>query len=112
MDISRLTAEGLCTPPGQTGFFAKELFKDGGKIRDGAAAYIEPGGGLPENHTHDYNHIFIVVKGTINVTVGAQEKTLSENESLFVKGEIPHSIHNRSNETAQVIGITTVNDND
>lgn len=52
------------TPPNHKGFSAKKLFDENGKIKWGAIAYIEKGGGGPEgNHTHSDNHIFIVCFG-------------------------------------------------
>ena len=49
------------TPEGHKGFLAKKLFNEMGKIKWGAIAYIEKGGGGPEpNHTHSDNQIFML----------------------------------------------------
>ncbi len=39
------------TPPNHKGFSAKKLFDENGKIKWGAIAYIEKGGGGPEGIT-------------------------------------------------------------
>lgn len=95
------------TPPGHRGFLAKRLFDENGRIRWGAIAYIEPGGGGPEgNHTHDEAHIFIVTEGEVEVMLDGQAHTVSKNESFFVPGQGVHSIWNRGKETAVVIKIS------
>lgn len=43
------------TPPNHKGFSAKKLFDENGKIKWGAIAYIEKGGGGPEgNHVNNF----------------------------------------------------------
>ena len=100
------------TPEGHRGFSAKKLFDRMGEIQWGAIAYIEKGGGGPENnHTHSDNHIFIVVDGEVQVVLGDEETVVEKNESLFVDGMIPHSIWNNGEKTAVVIKICTARKN-
>ena len=100
--------DGFMTPEGHRGFSAKKLFDRMGEIQWGAIAYIEKGGGGPENnHTHSDNHIFIVVDGEVRVVQGKKETVVGKNESLFVDGMIPHSIWNNGDRTAVVIKIST-----
>ena len=100
------------TPEGHRGFSAKKLFDQMGEIQWGAIAYIEKGGGGPENnHTHSDNHIFIVVDGEVRVVLGDEETVVGKNESLFVDGMIPHSIWNNGEKTAVVIKISTARKN-
>ncbi len=95
-------------PEGHKGFLAKKLFSEMGKIQWGAIAYIEKGGGGPENnHTHSDNHIFIVVDGEVKVISGDKEMVVGKNESILIDGMIPHSIWNNSDKTAVVIKIST-----
>ncbi len=95
------------TPPGHSGFSAKKLFSENGKIKWGAIAYIEKGGGGPSgNHTHAENHIFIVADGEARVVLGDREVVIKKNESLFVVGTTPHSIWNNSDKVCQVIKIS------
>lgn len=99
------------TPEGHRGFSAKKLFDDMGKIRWGAIAYIEKGGGGPEPaHTHSDNHIFIVADGEVRILSGDKEMIVGKNQSVFVNGMIPHSIWNNSSQTAVVIKISTERD--
>lgn len=103
--------EEFMTPEGHSGFLAKKLFNEMGKIQWGAIAYIEKGGGGPENnHTHSDNHIFIVVDGEARVVMGDQTVVVKKNESLFVDGMTPHSIWNNGEQTAVVIKISTARD--
>ena len=96
------------TPPNHKGFSAKKLFDENGKIKWGAIAYIEKGGGGPKgNHVHSDNHIFIVVDGEAKVILGDKEIIVQKNESLFVEAMTPHSIWNNANQTTTVIKIST-----
>ncbi len=100
--------QGFITPPNHKGFSAKKLFDENGKIKWGAIAYIEKGGGGPEgNHVHSDNHIFIVVDGEAKVILGDKEIIVQKNKSLFVDGMTPHSIWNNTNQTTTVIKIST-----
>ena len=68
------------TPPNHKGFSAKKLCDENGKIKWGAIAYIEKGGGGPEgNHVHSDNHIFIVVDGEAKVILGNKEIIVRKN---------------------------------
>lgn len=95
------------TPPAHVGFRAKRLFGAGGAIVDGAIAYLEPGGGGPvQPHTHDTDHLFIVVSGGAKVLLDGEETIIPENGSLLVKGNIPHSVWNNTGRETVMIGIT------
>lgn len=88
-------------------FLAKKLFGNCGEIIDGAIAYLEPGGGGPANlHTHPHNHLFIVITGKAKVLLGNEEKIIKANEAFLVKGKIPHSVWNDSQETTTMLGIS------
>lgn len=95
------------TPPNHINFSAKKLFGDSGEIIDGAVAYLgKNGGGPTELHTHEHNHLFIVVKGEAKIVLSDEEVIVHENESYLVKGSTPHSIWNNSDETTVMIGIS------
>lgn len=88
-------------------FLAKKLFGNCGEIIDGAIAYLEPGGGGPVNlHTHPHNHLFIVITGQAKVLLGNEEKIIKANEAFLVKGKIPHSVWNDSQEITTMLGIS------
>lgn|SRR5574344_2007762 len=98
---------GFVTPPNHIHFLAKKLFGESGEIKDGAIAYLQPGGGGPTSlHTHEHNHLFIVVSGEVKIQLGSQEVVVRENESFLVEGKIPHSVWNNGKETAVMLGIT------
>lgn len=95
------------TPPNHKGFLAKKLFDENGQIKWGAIAYIDKNGGGPEgNHTHEENHIFIVVDGEARVMLDDQAVIVRKNESFFVNGMTPHSIWNNTDQTTVVIKIS------
>lgn len=99
--------EKFMTPPNHEKFLAKKLFNDAGKIHWGAVAYIEVGGGGPKNnHTHEDDHIFIVVDGEVKIIVDGTENIVGKDNSFYVKGSLPHSIWNNGNTTAKVIKIS------
>ena len=95
------------TPPVHVNFLAKKLFGECGHILDGAIAYIEPHGGGPiEQHTHEKNHLFVVVRGEVKVLYGERVEIYRANESFLVKGDMPHSIWNNTEETVIMLGIS------
>ena len=62
------------TPPKHDNFEAKKLFGSVGEIIDGAIAYMHLNGGGPtEPHTHEHNHLFIVVKGEARIKICDRE---------------------------------------
>lgn len=78
-----------------------------GEVSDGSIAYIEKDGGGPtKQHTHEHNHLFIVVKGQAKICLGNEEIILKENESYIVDGKIPHSIWNDFSNTTTMIGLS------
>lgn len=103
------TTDIFTTPPAHVNFRAKKLFGSVGEIKDGAVAYLAPGGGGPvEPHTHPHNHLFIVVKGEAKVVFPDREVIIEENCSFLVDGTVPHSVWNNSGETAIIVGISVL----
>lgn len=79
--------DGFITPPKHVSFEAKKLFEDVGQIIDGSIAYIGLNGGGPtEQHTHEHNHLFIVVKGEAKVLLGEETVVIRKDEAFLVKG--------------------------
>ena len=94
-------------PPNHINFKAKKLFSDCGKIIDGSIAYISLNGGGPvKQHTHEYNHLFIVVQGEAKILLADKTIVVKKNESFLVNGTIPHSVWNNSDGETTMIGIT------
>ena len=95
------------TPPNHVNFKAKKLFENVGNIIDGSIAYIDlQGGGPTEKHTHEHNHLFIVVKGEAKVMLGEDVIILHKDEAFLVKGEIPHSVWSNQDDETVMIGIS------
>ena len=98
---------GFITPPEHERFLAKKLFGAVGEIIDGSITYLEKGGGGPlEPHSHEHNHLFIVVRGEAKVMLNDKPVIVKENESYYVKGSIPHSIWNNISVTTVMIEIS------
>ena len=77
------------------------------EISDISLAYLDENGGGPiENHTHKYNHFFIVTEGEAKIILDSETKVIKKDECLLVKGEIPHSVWNNISERTTMIGIT------
>lgn len=98
------------TPPGHINSLAKKLFGNCGEILNGSIAYLKPSGGGPVDvHTHENDHLFIVVRGEAKVLLGDEIKIIHENEAFTVKGNIPHSVWNNTDGETVMIGITIKN---
>ena len=94
------------TPPNHINFKAKRLLNDCGKIIDGSIAYISLNGGGPvKQHTHEHNHLFIVVQGEAKILLADKTIIIKKNESFLVNGKIPHSVWNNCNNETIMIGI-------
>ena len=99
--------DGFITPPGHVNFLAKKLFTDAGEIIDGSIAYLgEKGGGPAELHTHEHNHLFILVKGEARIQYSEYYVIVKENDSYLVDGKIPHSVWNNGAEQAVMVGLS------
>lgn len=99
--------EDFITPPNHVRFHAKPLFGNMGEIMNGAIAYLdELGGGPIEKHTHEHNHLFIVVQGEAKILLDQETKILRANEAFLVEGRIPHSVWNNVQGQTVMIGIT------
>ncbi|MCM1529830.1 MAG: cupin domain-containing protein [Alistipes sp.] len=97
------------TPPDHINFQAKKLFDSCGQIVEGSIAYISLNGGGPiEQHTHNHNHLFVVVQGEAKILLDKETVIVKKNESFLVNGTIPHSVWNNVEEETIMIGITVV----
>ncbi len=97
--------------PKHVNFEAKKLFDNMGEIIDGSIAYINmKGGGPTEQHTHDHDHLFIVVKGEAKALLEDNEVLIHQDEAFLVKGTIPHSVWSAQDEETVMIGISVKSD--
>ena len=98
------------TPPAHVNFRAKKLFGCG-EMKDASLAFIgENGGGPMECHTHSHDHLFIVSRGEARVILGDETRIIKENESILVRGDIPHSVWNNAAGECVIIGINIENE--
>lgn len=68
---------------------------------------VDPGGRTSlQKHMHRSEH-WIVVKGTATVTLGDEERLLTENESVYVPLGIPHRIANEGRIPLELIEVRT-----
>lgn len=91
--------EGYDGVPGCRGYFARPLpvqaVQEGGSGFLCFLAYIEPGGGGPENdHAHDFGHFITVFRGTLLVKQGQRQQLLHGPEAIAIPGGLGHSIWN------------------
>lgn len=99
--------EDFITPPEHINFKAKKLFGEMGTIIEGSIAYVDLNGGGPtEQHTHEHNHLFIVVKGEAKIKLADNEVIVKKDESFLVEGKIPHSVWNNIQDETVMIGIS------
>ena len=99
--------DGFMTPPNHVNFEAKKLFGEVGQIIDGSIAYINlKGGGPTGQHTHEHNHLFIVVKGEAKVLHDKEEVIIHQDEAFLVKGTIHHSVWSNQDDETVMIGIS------
>lgn len=99
--------EGFVTSPKHVGFEAKKLFDKSAELIDVAIAYIQPSGGGPsEKHTHSHDHLFVVTQGRARIELGEETVVLQKDQSMLVKGTIPHCVWNDCDETTTMICIT------
>ena len=99
--------DGFITPTNHINFLAKKLFSNAGEIIDGSIAYLDENGGGPlALHTHEHNHLFIVVKGEAKIQYSDHEVIIKENDSYLVNGGIPHSVWNNGTGQAIMVGLS------
>ena len=95
------------TPPKHMSFEAKKLFENVGQIMDGSIAYMGVNGGGPtEQHTHEHDHLFVVVKGEARIQLGDETVVIRKDEAFLVKGTIPHSVWNNQEDETVMLGIS------
>ena len=98
--------QGFKPIPNHKDFMAKTIPSPLEASTDVLLAEIAVGGGGPiEEATHEHDHIFIVLVGQITVDIAGAKYIVEEEHSIYVEGQIPHSIWNTGDKTARVIGV-------
>lgn len=97
--------DGFIIPLEHIRFLAKRIYGNCGEIIDCAVAYLEADGGGPlQRHTHEHNHLFIVVNEQTRILLNGMEKILNPDEEFLVEGEVPRSVWNHMGGTAVTAG--------
>lgn len=68
---------------------------------------IEPGGPIEAATTHDGEEFAYVLRGELVYGVGDAEYRLGPGDSLYLRSNTPHWMHNRGSETTVVISVVT-----
>lgn len=64
--------------------------------------YVPPGGGPPP-HRHDFEEMFTVLDGEIQVTFRGEKSTARAGETLNIPANAPHSFSNASDQPARLL---------
>jgi mannose-6-phosphate isomerase-like protein (cupin superfamily) len=68
-----------------------------------AFATVEPGGGPPK-HVHEReDETYVVLSGSVEVTIDDRVETLGAGDCVFLPPAIPHRIHNPGPKPAQML---------
>lgn len=68
---------------------------------------VNPGAALSLQYHHKRAEHWVVVKGTAEVIVGEEQKTLRENESVYIPIEARHRLANPADEPLHIIEVQT-----
>ena len=95
------------TPPAHIHFKAKKFPELAGTFRDGALAFLEPGGGGPlGKHSHTPDHLFLVVSGEARVEYENETVVIPAGTTCRVTGRRPHAVWNNTNQQTVMLGLT------
>ena len=64
---------------------------------------LVPAGGGPPPHRHDFEELFHVLEGNIDVTVRGETSTAGAGDSVNVPANAPHAFANKSGEQARLL---------
>jgi quercetin dioxygenase-like cupin family protein len=67
---------------------------------------LEPGGAVG-THTDSAEEVVLLLEGTVQITLGAEQGMLSSGEFALVPAMVPHSVRNTGTETARAVGLFT-----
>jgi quercetin dioxygenase-like cupin family protein len=68
--------------------------------------HVPPGGGPPP-HRHDFEEMFTVLEGAVELTFRGESLVASAGETVNVPANAPHSFRNASNEAARLLCVCT-----
>jgi quercetin dioxygenase-like cupin family protein len=65
-----------------------------------------PDGGGPPPHRHDFEEMFHVLEGEIEVTLRGEPATVGAGQTANIPANAPHSFHNGSGQTVRLLCLT------
>lgn len=68
--------------------------------------YVPPGGG-PAPHRHDFEEMFTVLDGEIEVEFRGEQRTARAGETVNIPSNAPHAFKNRSEQPARLLCMCT-----
>ncbi len=68
--------------------------------------HVPPGGGPPP-HRHDFEEMFTVLEGEIEVTFRGEKSTVRAGETINIPANAPHSFTNASDRPARLLCVCT-----
>lgn len=81
-----------------------------GADTDGAYTLIDmhvPPGGGPPPHRHDFEELFSILEGEVEMTFRGEKRRLRAGESVNVPSNAPHGFHNVSDHPARLLCMCT-----
>lgn len=67
---------------------------------------LEPGGGPHPPHHHDGEEMFLVIRGTLEITISGKATRMGPGSMAFVAANEEHGVHNAGDSQAQYFVIT------
>lgn len=67
---------------------------------------LEPGGGPHPPHHHDGEEMFLVIRGTLEITISGKATRMGPGSMAFVASNEEHGVHNAGDSQAQYFVIT------
>jgi quercetin dioxygenase-like cupin family protein len=64
--------------------------------------HVPPGGG-PPSHCHDFEEMFILLEGEIEVTFRGEKSVVRAGETVNIPANAPHFFHNASERPARLL---------
>lgn len=65
---------------------------------------IYPGGGVPRHH-HPNEEVYLILKGSGEMTVGEETAVVVEGTAVYLPPEVPHELRNTSREDLVVLWV-------
>jgi len=78
-----------------------------GLVLEPVLAHIVPGGMVEQTDSHDGEEFAYVLKGELLYVIDGQEFRLGPGDSMHLRSNVPHLIHNDGDEVTVVVSVLT-----